>query len=397
MPFDTSPPSTGPRSSALHTDSEATSGEGSARQSKSRLNRVIEDISASLQDLRAAVKEADVQAEPGAAPGESPPGPEAGGYRDFFELAPEACLVTDAQITIQESNPAAAAMLKVDRASLKGKYLRDYVAPEDRPAFQATLIQLREGGEKRNWELRLQVADGTPVPVSINVGTQTDVHDKLVRMLWLLRDAGECKAGEEQLKFLLTRIRSSFHGIVEAFAEAVEMKDPQTAGHQKRVAKLAVAIAREMGFSLNQLEGMEIAGLLHDIGKMAVPTEILTKPGEISHLESELIKTHCQAGFDLLKDIDFPWPVQQAILQHHERLDGSGYPAGLTDADIILEARILGVADVVEAMNYARTYGPAQGIDKALEEIYHKMGILYDPEIVDICLKLFVEKRFTFI
>jgi len=179
-------------------------------------------------------------------------------------------------------------------------------------------------------------------------------------------------------------------------AEVVEIKDPQTGGHQRRVAQLAVAIAREMGFSLNRLEGIRVAGLLHDIGKIAIPIEILSKPGELNHLEGEFIKSHCQVGFDLLKNIDFPWPVLQAILQHHERLDGSGYPAGLTDEDIILEARILGVADVIEAMICARSYGPAQGIDQALEEIHQKSGILYDPEVVDICLKLFVEKGFTF-
>jgi putative nucleotidyltransferase with HDIG domain len=179
-------------------------------------------------------------------------------------------------------------------------------------------------------------------------------------------------------------------------ASAVEIKDPQTAGHQRRVAQLAVAIAREMDFSLNRLEGIRVAGLLHDIGKIAVPIEILSKPGALTNLEGEFIKSHCQISFDLLKNIDFPWPVLQAILQHHERLDGSGYPAGLTDKDIILEARILGVADVVEAMISARSYGPAQGIDQALEEIHQKSGILYDPEVANICLKLFVEKGFSF-
>ena len=232
--------------------------------------------------------------------------------------------------------------------------------------------------------------------MSVNVSAQTDHRDQLVRMLWLLRDVREGKAEEERLKSLLSRLKSSFHGIVDAVAEAVEIKDPQTAGHQKRVAQLAVAIAREMDFSLNRLEGIRVAGLLHDIGKIAIPIEILSKPGELNHLECEFIKSHCQVGFDLLKNIDFPWPVLQAILQHHERLDGSGYPAGLTDKDIILEARILGVADVVEAMICARSYGPAQGIDQALEEIHQKTGILYDPEVVTICLKLFVEKGFSF-
>jgi len=284
----------------------------------------------------------------------------------------------------------------VDQGSLPGKSLTHFIAEAERSAFQTSLIQVREGGEKRHWEFRLQPGEDAPFSVSVNVSAQTDHRDQLVRVLWLLRDVSEDKAETERLKSLLSRLKSSFHGIIDAVAKAVEIKDPQIEGHQRRVAQLAVAIAREMEFSLNRLEGIRVAGLLHDIGKIAVPSEILSKPGELSNLECEFIKSHCQMGFDLLKAIDFPWPVLEAILQHHERLDGSGYPAGLTDKDIVLEARILGVADVVEAMICNRTYGPAQGIDKALEEIHQNAGLLYDPEVVNICLKLFVEKGFSF-
>jgi PAS domain S-box-containing protein/putative nucleotidyltransferase with HDIG domain len=377
-------------------ESQAASGPGLSPKSRPLLERVMQDISASLQELQAIVREADLQTEPDLAPQETAPDAADRRYRDLFELAPDAYLVTDAQMIIEESNQAAATMLKVGRASLPGKPVSHFIAAEDRPALQAGLIQLREGGEKRNWELRLQTAEGAAFAVFINVWAHTDHHDKLVRLLWLLRDAREFKAEAETLKSLLGRLKSSFHGTIEAFAAAVEKKDPQTAGHQRRVAQLAVAIGREMEFSLNRLEGIKVAGLLHDIGKIVVPTEILNKPGQLSDLECEFIKSHCQAGVDLLKNVDFPWPVQQAILQHHERLDGSGYPAGLTDADIILEARILGVADVVEAMLYARPYGPAQGIDQALEEIRQKSGIFYDSEVVNICIKLFVEKGFEF-
>jgi putative nucleotidyltransferase with HDIG domain/PAS domain S-box-containing protein len=342
------------------------------------------------------VREADLQGEADRAAPEPAPVAADRDYRDLFDLAPDAYLVTDAQTVIAESNPAAAAMLKVDQGSLQGKPLTHFVTAADRPAFQASLIPIREGGEKRNWQFRLQPGEGAPFSVSVNVSAQTDQRDQLVRMLWLLRDVRETKAEEDRLKSLLSRIKSSFHGVVDAVAEAVEIKDPQTAGHQRRVAQLAVAIAREMDFSLNRLEGIRVAGLLHDIGKIAVPIEILSKPGELNNLECEFIKSHCQKGFDLLKNVDFHWPVLQAILQHHERLDGSGYPAGLTDKEIILEARILGVADVVEAMICARSYGPAQGIDQALEEIHQKSGILYDPEVANICLKLFMEKGFSF-
>jgi putative nucleotidyltransferase with HDIG domain/PAS domain S-box-containing protein len=324
------------------------------------------------------------------------PGSADRGYQDLFDLAPDAYLVTDAQATIVASNQAAAATLKVDQSSLSGMSLSHFVTEADRPAFHASLILVREGGEKWNWEFRLDVGEDKPVPVSVNVRAQTDHRDQLVRVLWLLRDVREGKAEEERLKSLLSGIKSSFHGIVDAVAAAVETKDPQTAGHQRRVAQLAVAIAREMDFSLNRLEGIRVAGLLHDIGKIALPIEILNKPGELNDLEREFIKCHCQIGFDLLEKIDFPWPVLQAILQHHERLNGSGYPDGLKDNDIILEAKILGVADVVEAMLCSRSYGPAQGIDQALEEIQQKSGLLYDPEVVNACLKLLREKGFFF-
>jgi putative nucleotidyltransferase with HDIG domain/PAS domain S-box-containing protein len=389
-------PATGPGPADMTDETKAAAETGLPTPPTPSLKRVLQDISASLGDLQTAVREAEFQGEKDQAAVESALVAAHRSYQDFFDLAPDAYLVTDAQTIIAESNQAAAALLKVERSFLKGKPLADFVAEADRPAFQAILIQVRGGGEKRLGEFRLKLGKGEPFTVSVNVSAQTDHRDHLVRMLWLLRDVREGKAEEERLKLLLSRLKSSFHGIVGAVAEAVEIKDPQTAGHQRRVAQLAVAIAREMDFSLNRLEGIRVAGLLHDIGKIAIPSEILGKAGKLNHLEGEFIKSHCQVGFDLLRNIDFPWPVLQAILQHHERLDGSGYPAGLTDEDITLEARILGVADVMEAMVCARSYGPAQGIDQALEEIHQNSGILYDPEVVDICLKLFVEKGFFF-
>jgi PAS domain S-box-containing protein len=362
----------------------------------SDLQRVIEDISDALQDLKTAVKETHPPREPATRPAEILPDFQDRHYRNLFDWAPEGFLVTDAEMIIQEGNRAVAAMLNVNQEFLRGKHLPRFFVEEDRAALQVTVIDLRRGGEKYNWELRLQPLDHEPWPVSINVRSHRNLREEPICMLWLLRDARERKAEEETLKSLLSQMKTSFHGLVEAFAEAVEIKDPMTAGHQWRVAQLVVAIGRDMGFSLHRLEGLRVMGLLHDIGKIVVPMEILSKPGMISTLESEIIKTHCQAGYDLLKGIKFPWPVQQAILQHHERLDGSGYPAGLTDADIILEARILGVADVVEAMVCPRPYGPAQGIDRALQEVSQQAGILYDPDVVNICLKLFVEKGFKF-
>jgi putative nucleotidyltransferase with HDIG domain len=185
-------------------------------------------------------------------------------------------------------------------------------------------------------------------------------------------------------------------GAVQAVSLVVGSRDPYTAGHQRRVAEIARAIAGEMKLSRWQTRGIYIAGLLHDVGKVAVPSEILTKPGKINEYEFSIIKNHCLVGYDILRVVDFPWPVSVAVLQHHERLDGSGYPQGLFDKDITLEAKILGVSDVVEAMSSHRPYRPALGLDSAIAEISRGSGILYDPKVVNACLKLFEKNELEF-
>jgi len=201
-------------------------------------------------------------------------------------------------------------------------------------------------------------------------------------------------SAEINLVQTLEKLRKALGGIVEAIAQMVETRDPYTAGHQRRVADLARAIANEMGFSQDQVDGIRIAGLIHDLGKMYVPSEILSKPGRITDLEYSLIKTHPQAGYDILKNIDFLWPIAQIVLQHHERIDGSGYPSGLLGKDILMEAKVLAVGDVVEAIASYRPYRPSHSIDNAFEEISKNKGILYDPQIVDACLRLFNEKGY---
>jgi putative nucleotidyltransferase with HDIG domain len=192
----------------------------------------------------------------------------------------------------------------------------------------------------------------------------------------------------ESIKRKHSELQKAMDGVVHAVSLVVGSRDPYTAGHQRRVAELARQIARSLGLSEWQTLGIFIAGLLHDVGKVSVPLDILSKPGKINNNEFDIIKDHCRVGYDILRKIEFPWPVTQAILQHHERLNGSGYPHGLTGNDIILEARILGVADVVEAMSSHRPYRPALGLDSALLEIKRGSGSLYDPEIVDACLRL---------
>lgn len=190
-------------------------------------------------------------------------------------------------------------------------------------------------------------------------------------------------------------LREGLEDTVLAIAATAEMRDPYTAGHERRVADLAAAIAREMGLAEMAIEGLRFGAMIHDLGKMKIPAEILVKPSRLSPIEYELIKGHAIAGFDILKDISFPWPVAQMVRQHHERLDGSGYPDGLKDGAILLEARILAVADVVEAMSSHRPYRPGLGIEKALEEIVRGRDVQYDARAVDACLRLVREKAYT--
>jgi PAS domain S-box-containing protein/putative nucleotidyltransferase with HDIG domain len=202
------------------------------------------------------------------------------------------------------------------------------------------------------------------------------------------------RRAESELEASLEQVSRTLNTTVEVLGMAVEMRDPYTAGHQQGVGQLATEIAREMGLSPHQLEGLRLAAMIHDLGKITIPTEILSKPGKLSDSEMNLIRCHSQAGYDILNKVEFPWPVANMVVQHHERLDGSGYPLGLKGPDILLEARILMVADVVEAMLGHRPYRPALGLEKALAEISQNQGILYDPTVVDACLRLFNEKGF---
>lgn len=208
----------------------------------------------------------------------------------------------------------------------------------------------------------------------------------------------ECRVRErtEELTATLARLRHALDGAIQTIGLIGEIRDPYTAGHEERVSGLAVAIAREMKLGEEQVEGVRVAALLHDVGKIAIPTEILSKPGRITSYELRIIKEHSQVGYDILKVIDFPWPVADIVLQSHERIDGSGYPSGLNGDRIMVEARILAVADVVEAMASHRPYRPALGVKAALKELEAGRGRLYDPEAVNICLNLFRKKRFRF-
>jgi HD-GYP domain-containing protein (c-di-GMP phosphodiesterase class II) len=216
------------------------------------------------------------------------------------------------------------------------------------------------------------------------------------RNVQLRREVARRKRVQHQFQESLESLKRIIGGTVLAIARTVEKRDPYTSGHQQRVAELCRAIGLELGLAEDQIEGLFIASAIHDIGKVSLPAEILSKPSQLSHIEISLIQAHAQSGFDILKSVEFPWPVAQIVLQHHERLDGSGYPQGLSGDDILLEARIVGVADVVETMSSHRPYRPSRGLDSALEEISAQRGVLYDRDAVDACLALMQEGRFAF-
>lgn len=218
----------------------------------------------------------------------------------------------------------------------------------------------------------------------------------IVGAVIIFRDITARKQAEKDLQRSLTMLETALHGTVDALSRASETRDPYTAGHQRRVTQLACAIAEKMQLDSRVIEGLRVAALLHDLGKIYVPAEFLSKPGKLSAIERDLLKTHPQVGHDILKNIDFPWPVAEIVLQHHEKIDGSGYPRGLKGTAILLEARILAVADIIEAMASHRPYRPSLGIETALREIKENKSTLYDPEIVEVCLRLFAGKQFQF-
>ncbi|MEN6561052.1 MAG: PAS domain S-box protein [Acidobacteriota bacterium] len=317
-------------------------------------------------------------------------------YRRLVAAIPDLIVRTDLEGNILYANELAVRLSGTSGAGgLVGRNIFSFIAPEDlEKARSGARNFYRERGKPQEIGL---VFDGKPaIKFEVDGAILRNPDGTPYSVVYLCRDITQRMQAEEDLHRGLIKLRTTLKAAIDSLASAIEMRDPYTAGHQERTTRLARAIAVEMGLDEERVEGIEIAGIIHDIGKLYVPAEILSKPTKLTDLEYGLIKMHAQAGYTILSKIDFPWPIAQIVHQHHEFVNGSGYPQGLSGKDILVEARILCVADVVEAMSSHRPYRPALGISLALDEITQKKGILFDREVVDACLRLFREKGFKF-
>jgi PAS domain S-box-containing protein len=263
------------------------------------------------------------------------------------------------------------------------------------PSFCLTRQAFHNGGTTKRHSMKMADKNGNGLYFEGTARVVSwDIDGKPSVVVKIYKDITGRKLAEEELRLNMKQMRKNLDGTIQAIARTVETRDAYTAGHQRRTTDIAGAVAYEMGLSKQVIDGIRMAGAIHDLGKISVPAEILSKPGQINESEFSLIKQHPQAGFDILKGIDFKWPVADIVLQHHERLNGSGYPNGLKGEEILLEARIIGVADVIEAMASHRPYRPALGIDDAFEEITMNRGMLYDPDVVDASIDLFTKRGY---
>lgn len=320
-------------------------------------------------------------------------------FRNLLETTSDWIWETDREGKYTYSSPHVTNILGFSPEETIGKTLMDLASPRAAAKLTEPFGKLLENKENIvGFECtclgrsgQIVVLENNAVPVF-----DSNAKDTLTGYRGIARDITERKIAMEELKKSRDDLHDSFEETVSSLASTAENRDPYTAGHQQRVDRLACAIAKKLDLRPEQIEGLHIAALLHDIGKITLPFEYLAKPTSLTKEERAIIKRHPEVGYAILKTIHFPWPVAEIVYQHHEHLDGSGYPRGLTDADILLEAKILTVADVVEAMSSHRPYRPALGIEKALDEMRRGRGIRYHAPSVDACLYLIQEKKIEF-
>ena len=307
-------------------------------------------------------------------------------YRELVENANDIIYTHDLEGKFTSANPAASRLYGYTREEILQLNIAEIVDPQYLPLVQQSIRdKMRSVARTNPYELLTHAKNGEPIWVEVSTRLMNR-GDQPAEVEGIARDITGRKRAEEELQRSVDRLQRTLEQTVYALATAVEIRDLYTAGHQRRVAHLAYATASEMSLSHDQARGIYMAGLIHDVGKIQIPAEILSKPTRLTDAEWEMVKSHPQAGCDILQTIEFPWPVAQIVIQHHERIDGSGYPRGLTREHILLEARVLAVADVLEAMVSHRPYRPAHTLEEALHEIEANKGTLYEPDAVEACL-----------
>jgi PAS domain S-box-containing protein/putative nucleotidyltransferase with HDIG domain len=313
-------------------------------------------------------------------------------YRLVVENAKESIIITQ-DMKVVFVNHATIGMVGYSKEILTSKPFTDFIHPDDLNIVVDNHIKRIKGEEVPPvYSFRVISQDGTLIWCEINAAVIQWKGKPAT--LNFLTNITERKKADEELKKTLESLRKAVGATIQTMVSAIEMRDPYTAGHQLRSANLACAIANEMGLPNDKIEGLRMAGFIHDIGKLSIPAEILSKPTKLTNIEFSLIKEHPKSGYEMLKNVESPWPLAQIVYQHHERMNGSGYPRNLKGDEILMEARIMAVADVVEAMASHRPYRPTLGIEATLEEIEKNKGILYDDVVADACLRLFREKGY---
>lgn len=316
-------------------------------------------------------------------------------YTRLFETAQDGILLLDyPDGRIEDANPYMLRLIEYTREELLGKQLWEIGLIEDKEKALQAQRTITEKGYVRYEDIDLLTQSGKRIPTEFICNSYPVDGSTVIQCN--VREISARKEAEVALAQERAKITHQMYEVIDSLSNVIEARDPYTAGHQMRVTDLAVAIGHEMKLAPSIVDGIRFASQIHDIGKISIPAEILTKPSALNPLEVAMLRSHAQSGFDILKPLTFPWPVAKIILQHHERLDGSGYPNALKADDICLEAKIIAVADTVESMCTDRPYRPSRGNKAALDEIKSNSGSLYDEHVVAACLDLFQKKGYQF-
>lgn len=318
-------------------------------------------------------------------------------YKNIIDNIHEGYFEVDLAGNFTFFNDSMCRILGYSRQELMGMNNRTYTSPKTAQKIYRIYNEMyKKGTACEVYDYEVIGKSGSRSILEISTSPSRDTWGVITGFQGIVRDVTKHRRAEENLKKSFRMLHKTLEDTIDALGFALQTKDPFTAGHQRRVADLSCRIAGKLDLNKDSIRGIRLAALVHDIGKIYVPTEILSKPGKLTDVEFDIIKNHSQAGYDIIKSIEFPWPIATTVLQHHERLDGSGYPLSITGDEILKEAKIMAVADVVESISSHRPYRPALGIDAALEEISNQKGILYDHEVSEACIELFAEGSFRF-